>query len=139
MRKSAIAVAAVTIAGVAWMGFAPTSVGLSAGVGAMECRAVLAPIDAADLTDSLTDQQQERSQEWLLQNLYIDDISQSPTAEDAGEVFANVRALCEDARDTRSLWMTLTAVFGTGLALALTLVRRTDTGTVAHTEEATRG
>jgi sensor c-di-GMP phosphodiesterase-like protein len=139
MRKSGIAVAAVTIAGVAWMGFAPTSIGLSAGVGSMECRAVLAPIDAADLTDSLTDQQQERRQEWLLQNLYIDDISESPTAEDAAEIFANVRALCEDARDSRSLWMTLTAVFGTGLALALTLVRRADTGTAPQTEEATHG
>jgi sensor c-di-GMP phosphodiesterase-like protein len=126
MRKASAAVAAVTIAGVAWMGLAPTSIGLSAGVGAMECRAVLAPIDAADLTDSLTEQQRELRQEWLAQNLYIDDVADDPTREQAAEVFTNVRALCADARQTRTVWMMLTAVFGTGAALVLAFTRRVE-------------
>jgi hypothetical protein len=137
MRIASAAVAAVTVAGVAWMGFAPASIGLSAGVGTMECRAVLAPIDAADLTDSLTDQQQELRQEWLVQNLYIDDVDDSPTEAESTEVFANVRALCDDAQETRTVWMTLTAVFGTGLAVAL--ARRADPARAAEAKETGRG
>jgi sensor c-di-GMP phosphodiesterase-like protein len=119
------------------MGFAPTSAGLSGGVGAVECRAVLATIDGVNLDNALTDQQHEARQEWLAANSYIDDVDDSPTAEDAANAYANIRSACGGAQQTRSVWMVLTAVLGTGLALGLGLARRADPS--AAPEEAARG
>lgn len=118
MRWLSAAVAVVTVAGVAWLGFAPTSAGVSNGVGSLECRAVLAPVEGVSLVSNLTPQQNGIAEEWLVAVGYLDE-GQSPTADQMSSVVANVHDVCADAQQQRSTWMLLAAVFGSALALAL--------------------
>jgi hypothetical protein len=99
------------------LGFAPTSVGLSNGVDPLECGSVFEAIEGASLIQNLTTQQQDASEQWLEAVGYIDE-GGSPTAEEMSAVVANVQSLCAESRAQRTTWLTLTAVFGSALALA---------------------
>lgn len=116
MRSWSPVIASATVVGVAVLGFVPTSAGLSNGVGALECRAVLAPVEQAYLTDSPTDQQRSVQQAWFVANGYIDDVRATATNAQEAEAAEQIRALCGEAQRTRSVWMVLTAVFGLALA-----------------------
>ena len=136
MRWLSTAVAAVTIAGVAWLGFAPTSVGLSNGVDPLECGAVFAPVEGASLIQNLSTQQQDAAEDWLVAVGYVDE-GGSATADEMSAVVANVQALCGEAREQRTAWLTVTAVFGSALALAAWVRRpaaKTEPNTKAEAE-----
>lgn len=116
MRWWSPVIASATVVGVAVLGFVPTSAGLSNGVGSIECRAVLAPVEHASLTYSPTDQQRSVQQAWFVANGYIDDVRATATNAQEAEAAEQIRALCGEAQHTRSVWMVLTAVFGLALA-----------------------
>lgn len=134
MRWISAAVAAATVGVVAWLGFSPTSVGVSNSVGPLECAALFAPIEGASLIENLSDQQKRVAAEWLVSLRYIDE-GATPTAEQEAQVVANVRSLCSEAQQTRSAWVTVTAVFGSALALAA-LPRRRETNANTNREVA---
>ncbi|MDQ1130366.1 hypothetical protein [Microbacterium sp. SORGH_AS_0888] len=115
MRWFGVLVAVVTVVGVMVLGFVPTSAGLSNNVGALECRAVLAPIESASLIGDTRDQ--DLVERWLV-GVGYNDPGELPTVEQMTRVDATISAVCAEAQQTRSTWMVLIAVFGTGLALA---------------------
>ena len=137
MRWISGAVAAVTVGAVAWLGFSPTSAGLSNGVEALECRAVFAPIEGASLVENLTPQQEDASLAWLTAVGYVDE-GDTATAEHQAAIVANVQSLCAEAQQTRTAWITVAAVFGSALALGALTVRRRETVSTAN-EEVARG
>lgn len=119
MRWASPTVAVLTIAGVAALGFVPTSAGLSGGAGSMPCRAVLAPIDNANLSASPTDDQLRAQQQWFVANGRVRSESDAATAQEQTEAIDRIAQLCGEAQQSRSVWILLTAIAGSALALAV--------------------
>lgn len=115
-------VGALTLIGVAVMGFVPTSAALAGGAD-LPCRAVLAPMEGVDLTNGLTADQRQAVESWL-SSRSSDSVSDNELAR-AG---TQVSSACGESQRTRSMWMTLTAVFGVAVAFALREWGRSDDG-----------
>lgn len=118
MRWLSPSVAVLTVVGVAALGFAPTSAGLSGGAGSMPCRAVLGPIDNANLSASPTDDQLRAQQAWFVANGRVGAVGDAASAQEQAEAIERIVELCGDAQQTRSTWILLVAIFGSALALA---------------------
>lgn len=106
-------VGALTLLGVAVMGFVPTSAGLVDATD-LPCRAVLAPISGADLRDGLSDGQRQVVEAWLSARA-----TESVDAAEAAQAGTLAADLCGEAQRTRAVWMILAAVFGTATAFGL--------------------
>ncbi|MCW2166208.1 hypothetical protein B0I12_003378 [Microbacterium hydrothermale] len=116
MRWISPVVAGATIVGAGFLGFAPTSVGLSNGVGDLQCRPLLSSVSGASLVGDRADDQSDVTERWLESVGYIDE-GENPSVELAARADATAQGLCGEARQSRMTWIGLVAVFGTGLTL----------------------
>lgn len=116
MRWMSPVAAAATIIGVGVLGFTPTEVGLSNGVGNLTCRPLLAPIDGASLVGDTRGEQSELVERWLVDVGYLDE-NENASTELMTRVDASLEGLCGQARQSRIAWISLLAVFGSGLTI----------------------
>lgn len=125
MRWISPVVAGATIVVTGFLGYSPTSVGLSNGVGDLQCRALLASVSGAGLIGDRADDQSDVTERWLESVGYVDQ-GENPSVELAARADATAQGLCGEARQSRMTWIGLVAVFGTGLTV-LTARRRAAT------------
>ena len=92
MRWISPVVAGATIVGAGFLGFAPTSVGLSNGVGDLQCRPLLSSVSGASLVGDRADDQSDVTERWLESVGYIDE-GENPSVELAA------RAIVKDNRE----------------------------------------